>query len=107
MFVKTSLQQRTTRPWSEDVNRVQDQYEASKVNVITCLPNGEERCLSFLKEEGVVVAMARELGVRSTQICVSFTDNVVGNGADGRRLRTRDYNRSCKFKKRTAFKCTA
>ena len=31
----------------EDVNRVQDQYEASKVNVITCLPNGEERCLSF------------------------------------------------------------
>ena len=51
--------------------------EASKVNVITCLPNGEERSVSFLKEEELVVAMARELGVRSTQICVSFTDNVL------------------------------
>ena len=64
----------------EDVNRVQAQYEASKVNVITCLPNGEERSVSFLKEEDLVVAMARELGVRSTRICVSFTDNVVGMG---------------------------
>ena len=66
----------------EDVNRVQAQYEASKVNVITCLPNGEERCVSFLKEEELVSAMARELGVRRTQICVSFTDNVVGMGQD-------------------------
>ena len=46
----------------EDVNRVQDQYEASKVNVITCLPNGEERCVSFFNEEELVTAMARELG---------------------------------------------
>ena len=53
---------------------------SSKVNVITCLPNGEERSVSFLNEEEVVAAMARELGVRSTQICVSFTDNVVGMG---------------------------
>ncbi len=58
MFVKTSLQQSPAEgntSLDEDVNRVQDQYEASKVNVITCLPNGEERCLSFLKEGGVVV----------------------------------------------------
>ena len=46
----------------ENVNRVQAQYEASKVNVITCLPNGEERSLSFLNEEELVTAMARELG---------------------------------------------
>jgi hypothetical protein len=33
-----------------------------KVNVITCLPNGEERSVSFLNEEEVVTAVARELG---------------------------------------------
>ena len=67
-------------PFDEDVNRVQAQYEALKVNGITCLPNGEGRSVSFLEEGEVVKAMARELGVRPTQICVSFTDNVVGMG---------------------------
>ena len=65
MFVKTSLQQSPAEgntSLDEDVNRVQDQYEASKVNVITCLPNGEERSVSFLKKEELVTAMARELG---------------------------------------------
>ena len=46
----------------KDVNRVQAHCEASKVNVITCLPNGEERSVSFLKDEELVTAMARELG---------------------------------------------
>ncbi len=40
----------------EDANRVQAQYEASKSNAITCLPNSEERCVYFLKEEEVVSA---------------------------------------------------
>ena len=51
----------------EDVNRVQAQCEALKVTVITCLPNGEERSVAFLKEEELVTAMARELGVHPTQ----------------------------------------
>ena len=66
--------------WGQKSTICPGHYEASKANVITCLPNGEERCVSFLKEEELVSAMARELGVRRTQICVSFTDNVVGMG---------------------------
>ncbi len=54
----------------KDVNSVQDQYEASKVNVITCLPNGEERSISVLYEEELVTAIARELGVRPAHPCV-------------------------------------
>ena len=46
----------------EDLNHALAQYEVSKVNVITCLPNGEERSVSFLNEEELVTAMARELG---------------------------------------------
>ena len=44
----------------------------------------------FFEEEGLVTAMARELGVRPKQIRLSLTDNVFGMGltrADGRRLR--------------------
>jgi hypothetical protein len=50
------------------------------VNVIVCLPNGEERPITISKEEELVPAIARELGVRPTQIIVSFIDNVVGLG---------------------------
>ena len=48
-----------------------------KVNVIAVLPNGRESAISFLEEEELVPAMARELGVRPTQIMVSFEDNFV------------------------------
>ena len=50
------------------------------MKIIACLPNGEEKTLSLIKDEDVVSAIARELGVRVTRICVSFTDNVVGMG---------------------------
>jgi len=54
--------------------------EDNKVNVIVCLPNGQERSINILKEEKLVHAIARELGVRPTQIIVSFIDNVVNIG---------------------------
>ena len=57
-----------------------DHNEVDKLNVIACLPNGEERSVAISKKEEVVTAMARELGVRPTQIVVSFTDNVIGLG---------------------------
>ena len=51
-----------------------------KINVIAVLPNGRERAISFLEEEELVPAMARELGFRPTQIIVSFMDKIVNMG---------------------------
>jgi hypothetical protein len=52
----------------------------NKVNVIVCLFNGEERSITILKKEKLVPAIARELGVRPTQIIVFFIDNFVNIG---------------------------
>ena len=51
-----------------------------KVNVIAVLPNREERVISFSDDEELINAVARELGVRHTQIMVSYTDSVVSMG---------------------------
>ena len=55
--------------------------ETEKVYPIMCLPNGGcERNVSIIKEEDLVFAMARELGVRPSRIHVFFMDNEVGRG---------------------------
>jgi hypothetical protein len=55
-------------------------FGGMQVNVIACLSNGEERSISFDNEEELVPAIARKLGVNSSRLSVSFTDNIVGNG---------------------------
>ena len=51
-----------------------------KASVITFLPNGEEKSVYVLNEEGLVTKVARELGVHPKQIRVSFTDTCFGMG---------------------------
>ena len=68
-------EERVTRP-----PLYQDNGPNENINLIVCLPNGDERLVSVPKDEELVLALARKLGVRPPEIQVSLNDDYVGEG---------------------------